>query len=136
MSDPVSFAPLVQYAAPIVVAIAAGLIAKMIAPAAAEFTKLTKIQIKQSAIDDISARAQTAVGGAIAAAADNLAGRQITIGNPIVASIVKDVVNDAPEMLDHAGFDATDVAKIVLGHIGTAQASMTTVPAAPAAKAI
>ena len=52
-----------------------------------------------------------------------------------MTQIVRNVVNDAPEVLDHAGFDWTNAFNIVLGHIGMAQATMTQVTALPNVKA-
>lgn len=131
MTEPsaaIAVSPLVTYLAPIISTLALALVGVAVRAAVAELRKLTGIQFKQAAIDDITARSEAGVGAAIAAAADNLATAKITVGNPIVSSIVRDVINDAPVVLDHAGFDSSNVTQIVLGAFGRMQASMTSVP--------
>jgi hypothetical protein len=138
MSDPsmaVSAAPIVAVVAPYVVQIAIILIPFVFAWLAHEARRYAGVQIQQAALDKIDAWAEAEAGALVAAAADNLATREINVGSPIVAVIASRMAKALPEDLAAAGLSAADVATIIAGKIGKLQASMTSVAPAAAAPA-
>lgn len=93
--------------------------------AANAFTKRTGIQISQSAIDQISALAKSEAGALVAKASDNLTTKSFTIGDPVIVNIANKLIANFPDLMKKAGLAPADIQTLVLGHIGSLQATMT-----------
>ena len=117
---------------PILTAVATVVVSAAIPMAYALFSKWTGLKVQQSAIDQISAAAETEAGKAVAEAIDNLAGVKIDVKSPAVVAAVNAIGSRLPGVMAAAGVTPDAVAHMVAGEIGKLQARMAPL-AAPSA---
>lgn len=126
-----SAAPFVAALQPIAQAIVAAVVSGAITIGVALLSKWTGVTVRQSYVAALRRAAQDEAAKAVAAAADNLAKRQIDVRSPIVVSAAKAIANKLPAELKATGIGPEDVANMVAAEIGKLQASMTARSASP-----
>ena len=132
MSDSViDMAPVLASLLPIITPVAVAVVGAFVGLAAAAFTKLTGVKINAIYLGAAKSAAETEAGKIVAGAADNFATRQIDVGSPIVAAAANAVALRIPAVMKATGLTPEALASMIVGEIGSLQATMTL--ASPAA---
>lgn len=134
MSESLTVGGVLAPFAPILASVAGAIASAAVAYGAAVWARWTHQQIGAEALAKITAAAQSEAAALVAAAADNLATRQIPVGSPIVADIVLKLSGALPGELAAAGLTPDRIATLVAGEIGKLQAQMTRAAPGAAAK--
>jgi hypothetical protein len=94
-----------------------------------ELKRYTGIAVSQTVIDKVDSYIADLAAREIAAAADNLATKQIDVGSPLVKQLLGKVLLALPTELQDLGLSSDAVAAKIAAAFGRLQASMTVVPA-------
>jgi hypothetical protein len=128
MNDSVSFAPLLSFAVSFVLPVASVLAVALIRRGV-ELIE-TSLHIQQSQADQaeldgeiakLVGKAETWAGILIAKDVNNLAGRSIEVGSPVIAAAVNSMIKDLPQILKDNGWTPASVARLLVGKIGALQ---------------
>ena len=128
MSDTaIAAAPIVSALSPLVNAAASGLVIGLGGLLFALLARMTGIAFAPDTQARLEKAADAEVQAAIAMAENNLATGNYDIDNPVVASIAKNVVANAPAIIADLGLSGGQVKQEVVKAIGRAQTKMTAV---------
>ena len=133
MSDAI-VAELVRELEPVLIPIAVSAVGAAVSIAFSAVSRWSGGKIAADAAFEAKVRdaAATEAGALVAAAADNLATHQVTIGNPMLEQSVANVVAAIPELQAMSGWSNDKIAGLVVGEIGKLQARMTAAAPPPA----
>ena len=132
MTD-VSLAPIVALIEPTLAYAATAVTTAAVPYALYIARKYLHLQISAQAQARLQAAVSTEAGKLVAAAADNLATKQVDIGSAIVVGATDSLIKRAPKILADAGVTQIDVDHMIAGAIGAFQAGHP-VPVETAAK--
>jgi len=133
MSNPataVAAAPFVAAIEPYLVDLATLIVGGAVTLAAAAIHKWTGVAVSSTAVEAVRRAAATEAGKLVAAAADNLAARQINVESLLVKQASDALAERLPDLLKSAGITPDALDHLVAGEIGKLQAQMTSAPAA------
>jgi hypothetical protein len=135
MSDAI-VAELVRELSPILIPIAVSAVGAAVSIGFSAVSRWSGGKIAANAAFEAKVRdaAATEAGALVAAAADNLATKQIKIGDPMLEQSISNVVAAIPELQAMSGWSNAKISGLVVGEIGKLQAAVTAAAPARAAK--
>jgi hypothetical protein len=133
MSDAI-VAELVRELSPILIPIAISAVGAAVSIGFSAVSRWSGGKIAADAAFEAKVRdaAATEAGALVAAAADNLATKQVTVSDPMLKQSFADVVAAIPELQAMSGWSDAKISGLVVGEIGKLQARMTATAPAPA----
>jgi hypothetical protein len=122
-SDAILLQPFIEVLQPYIIAVLSTLVSALVGLAVAKFTQWTNIQINASQVAALKSAAATEAGAMVAAASDNLKGRSISVGSPMIASAADRIAAKLPDTVAAVGLTPGALETIVAGEIGKLQSA-------------